>query len=93
MVINQTLRGSIPSADDSHLVTLVEVADAMVPLVNVIAEHQTLPKSKIRGIIVGFDGLYSSRNSHFIQYAPTHSLVFHFFFELFGAITLINFQY
>jgi len=50
MVINQTLRGSITSTDGSNLVTLVEVADAMVPLVNVIAEHQILPKSKIKHV-------------------------------------------
>ena len=37
--------------------------------------------------------LYSNRNLHFIQSAPTHLLFLYFFFALYGAIIFMNFQY
>ena len=36
--------------------------------------------------------LYSNRNLHFIQSAPTHLLFLYFFFALYGAIIFMNFQ-
>jgi hypothetical protein len=45
------------------------------------------------GINAGLDVAYFKRNLHFVHHTPTHSLLFHISFVLFGAINFMKLQY